>query len=146
MGDGFTGEFFATTHPRHSRSGIRQLRRLDGSMTSKPDEMREIATGFYQTLLTEKTPSDTWWESRQRVLRHVRRMVTDEMQHRLLAPFTGHELLDALCGLVRDICPGEDALLSDFFIRHWRPWKRGCGLPSKRSWRGAPCQRHYQRV
>ena len=55
VGDRFIGEFFAATRPQHSRSGIRQLRRLDGSMTSEPDEMREIATRFYHTLLTKET-------------------------------------------------------------------------------------------
>ena len=51
-------------------------------------------------------------------MRHVRRTVTDEMQRGLLAPFTGRELLDALCGLARDSCPEEDGLLPAFFILH----------------------------
>ena len=51
-------------------------------------------------------------------MRHVRRMVTDEMQCKLLAPFIGRELLDALCGLARDNCPEENGLLPVFFICH----------------------------
>ena len=59
VGDRVTGEFFAATRPCHSRSGIRQLHSLDGSMTSEPDEIRKIATSFYHTLLTEEAPSAT---------------------------------------------------------------------------------------
>ena len=46
----------------------------------------------------------------------MRRTVIDEMQCRLLAPFTDRELLDALHGLARDSCLGEDGLLPTFFI------------------------------
>ena len=97
-------------------------------MTSEPVEMREMATRFYHTLLTEETPSETWRESRHSVLRHVRRTVTDEMQLRLLAPLTSRELLDALRGLVRDSCPGEDGLLPAFFIRYWETLEEGLRL------------------
>ena len=65
VGNRVTGEFFVATRPRHSWNGIRQLRRLDGSMTSERDEMREMATRFYHTLLTKEIPPDTWWKSRQ---------------------------------------------------------------------------------
>ena len=55
-------------------------------------------------------------------------MVTDEMQRILVAPFTSHELLDALCGLARDSCPGEDGLLPAFFIYHWDTLGEGLQL------------------
>ena len=51
----------------------------------------------------------------------------DEMQRRLVAPFTSRELLDALCGLARDSCPGEDGLPA-FFIRHWDTLGEGLRL------------------
>ena len=50
------------------------------------------------------------------------------MQLRLLAPFTGHELLDALRGLARDSCLGENGLLPAFFIRHWETLEEGLRL------------------
>ena len=58
----------------------------------------------------------------------MRRTVTDEMQLRLLALFTGRELLDALCGLARDSCPGEDGLLPACFIRYWEALEEGLKL------------------
>ena len=54
--------------------------------------------------------------------------MTDEMQSRLLAPFTSHELLDVLRGLVRDSCPREDGLLPTFFLSHWDLLKEGLQL------------------
>ena len=47
------------------------------------------------------------------------------MQRRLLAPVTGRELIDALRGLARDSCPGEDGLVPAFFIRHWETLEEG---------------------
>ena len=52
----------------------------------------------------------------------------DEMQRRLLAPFTDRELLDALRGLARDSCREEDDLLPTFFIRHWETLGEGLWL------------------
>lgn len=104
--------------PRHSRSGIRRLRRTDGTLATEPAEMREIATQFYRELLSEEAPSSTCAESRQRVLRHVRRSVTDDMRYRLSAPFTCCELSEAVRALARDSCPGVDGLLPGFFVRY----------------------------
>ena len=42
---------------------------------------------------------------------HVRRIVIDEMQSRLLDLFMILELFDALCGLARDNYPRDDGLL-----------------------------------
>ena len=98
--------------------GLRSLRRSDGSIATDPEELRTIATHFYSSLLTCDEISGTSRESRQRVLRHVQRSVTDDMRRRLLAPFTESELLDALRALPRDRCPGEDGLSPSFFLTH----------------------------
>ena len=97
-------------------------------MATEPEELREIASQFYRELLTEDTLSPTSLESRQRVLSHVRRSVTEDMRLRLLAPFTSNELQDALRALARDSCLGEDGLLPSFFLRHWELLEEGLRL------------------
>lgn len=88
-------------------------------MATEPEEMREIATQFYRTLMTEEAPSEAGLESRRLVLSHVQRTVADEMRARLLAPFYGCEIHDVLWALARDSCLGEDGLLPSFFLRYW---------------------------
>ena len=50
-------EFFEVTVPRHCRAGVRQLKKPDGSLAVEPDEMREVAMGFYGDLPTVDAPS-----------------------------------------------------------------------------------------
>lgn len=119
VGDRVSEEFLSISGPRHSRSGIRRLRRADGTLTTEPAEMREVATEFYSELLSEEAPSLTCHESRQRVLRHVHRSVTDDMRSRLSAPFSCCELAEATRALARDSCPGVDGLLPSFFLCYW---------------------------
>ena len=128
VGDRISREFFLITGPRHSGEGVRSLRHSDGSITTDPEELRTIATHFYSSLLTCDEASGTFRESRQRVLRHVQRSVTDDMRRRLLAPFSESELLDALRALPRDRCPGEDGLSPLFFLTHWDLLKEGLVL------------------
>ena len=128
VGDRVLGEFLSIMGPRHSRAGVCRLRRTDGTLATEPEELREIASQFYRELLTEDALSPTSLESRQRVLSHVRRSVTEDMRLRLLAPFTSSELHDALRALARDSCPGEDGLLPSFFLRHWELLEEGLQL------------------
>ena len=125
VGDRVSREFFWITCPRHSGEGSRSLQRSDGSIATDPEELRTNATHFYSSLLTCDEISGTSGESRQRVLRHVQRSVTDDMRRRLLAPFSESELLDAVRALPRDRCPGEDGLSPTFFLTHWDLLKEG---------------------
>ena len=119
VGDRVTGDFFDTTGPRHARTGVRRLRRPDGSCATAPEEIRGIATDFYRILLSAEEPSTYSEECRQTVWLHTRRVVTAEMRMSLMTPFSEGELLDALRALPRDSCPGEDGLLPSFFMRYW---------------------------
>ena len=119
VGDRVSGDFFAVSGPRHSRTGVRRLRRQDGSCATEPDEIRGIATEFYRALLSAEEPSPTREESRQTVWMHTRMSVIKEMRGQLLVPFSGPELHDALRAPSRDSCPREDGLLPSFFLRYW---------------------------
>lgn len=88
----------------HSRVGVQRVHWLDGSLSSTPKKVRQIATQFYWTLLTEETHSFTHLVSRQVVLGHVCRSMFDGMPKKLLALFSKEELLDALRALARDSC------------------------------------------
>ena len=50
-GDRCTKEFFDKVRPRKLNSGIRQLRKEDGTITEDPGEMRTIATKYFSQLL-----------------------------------------------------------------------------------------------
>lgn len=86
-----------------------RLQQQDGSLSSEPDEMRNIATQFYRTLLIEETPLRVGFESKQVVLSHVCRSVTNGMHVQLSAPFSREELLEALRALARDSRSRVDA-------------------------------------
>ncbi|KAI5075908.1 hypothetical protein GOP47_0009984 [Adiantum capillus-veneris] len=105
-----------------------RLRQPGGSTASEPEELRDIATQFYHTLLTEEIPPPEGLECRQRVLRHVRRTVTDEMHVCLLIPFLGSELHDAIRALACDSYPGEDGLIPCFFLCYWEILEEGLWL------------------
>ena len=68
VGDRVTGDFFRITGPRHSREGVRRLRRPDGSVETEPEGLWALASQFYQTLLSVKAGSPTQFGSRLRVL------------------------------------------------------------------------------
>ena len=74
------GEFFANNGPRHSRAGIRQLKRQDGTIATEPDELRSIATDFYSDLLSADPPTAAREVCRETVWTHVQRRVTDRMR------------------------------------------------------------------
>ena len=88
-------------------------------------ELCTIATQLYSSLLIVKETNGIAWESKQWVLRHVQRFVTDSMRMRLLAPFTESKLLDALRALPRNRCPGEDGVSPALFLSHWDLLKEG---------------------
>ena len=76
------------TRPRHSQTGVRRLRRADGSCATEPYEIRGIATDFYRRLLSVEEPSIHTEECRQTVWMHTRRVVTEEMCINLMAPLS----------------------------------------------------------
>eukprot|EP00250_Pteridium_aquilinum_P022375 c25362_g1_i1 orf=3-2321(-) len=125
VGDRVTADFFEITGPRHTRSGIRRLRRADGSLTSETPQLRAIATEFYTSLLTAEPHTDRVERCRQDVWTHCRRVVTEEMGRALLAPFSYEELERALVALPRGKCPGEDGLSVAFFMRFWPSLEQG---------------------
>lgn len=88
LGDKVSGEFFALTSPRHSRTGVRRLQWPHGSCATEPDEIKGIATDFYCDLLSAKEPPPSREDCRQSVWMHTRKFVIDEMHVRLLAPVT----------------------------------------------------------
>ena len=53
-GDRCTKEFFHTTRSKKVHTGIRHLKREDGSLSEDPEEMRSITTDFFCTFTYNK--------------------------------------------------------------------------------------------
>ena len=52
LGDRVIGEFFEIIGPKHRRVGVKHLKKPDGTMAIKLEEIQEVATDFSRDLLT----------------------------------------------------------------------------------------------
>jgi hypothetical protein len=112
-------DFFESAKPQLAYRGIRQLRKDDGSLTTSPSEMRQIATQFYQDLLSAEEITQEMLNCRQKIWSTIRPIVTMEMKDTLRLRFTTNELWEAVKALPFSSCPGEDGLSVSFFLEYW---------------------------
>ncbi len=105
--------------PKFFNTRVKKLKRRDGSLTTVPEEMRQVATDFFQDLLSSKALSSEVLECRQRIWDKVHPKVTSTMRQSLDAPIQEEELAEAIRTLPHTSCPGEDGLSSAFFQEYW---------------------------
>ena len=117
--DRCNGEFFAVVWPKNYHRGIRHLKNLDGSLTTSPEEMRQIASEFYQELLSADPLSEEILQSRDKIWSRIQPRVTEGMREALKAPLTLFELHETITMLPPHSCPGEDGLTPAFFLQYW---------------------------
>ena len=113
VGDKTTKEFFCSKGPRHARTMMRNLNREDG------DEMRNIATSYYQCLLTEDTMATEEDIREDIILQSIPEKVKPEMNTWLVCPLSIIEIWEALSDLHEDSCPRIDGLTPHFFTCLW---------------------------
>ena len=92
MGDRVTKEFFNRVSSTSSLVVVKQLAFEDGTLTSYPEEMRNIATRFYMELLSADPTTETVTQCRYEVWKSTQIKVTEHMQKRLALPLTIIEL------------------------------------------------------
>ena len=115
LGDRCNVDFFKMVHTKFCNTGVKQLKKTDGILTIVPEEMRQVATDFFQDLLSAKALSSEVLECRQRFWDKVCPKVTSTMRQTLDAPLQEEELAEAIRTLPHTSCPGEDGLTPTFF-------------------------------
>ena len=122
-GDRCTKEFFDKVRPRKLNSGIRQLRKEDGTITEDPGEMRTIATKYFSQLLTAEETTVEILNYRQKVWEQISPRVSLEMRIELGLPLSTEELTEAFDRLPKHNCLGEDGFTPTFILNNWHLWK-----------------------
>jgi hypothetical protein len=114
-GDHNTTFFQAKAKQRTSTNKIKVLKRPDGSICTRQEELESLAADFYQQLFSAQahsTPED--------VVHFVPHKVTPAMNTLLDAPFTAEEVKNALFIMKPNKAPGPDGFTAGFFQRHWQ--------------------------
>ena len=83
IGDKCNKEFFNAVKQKRFNSGLKQLRRYDGSLTKDPEEMLQIATNFYRDLLTAQPVSSETLRKREEVWAAITPRASEEMKSSL---------------------------------------------------------------
>jgi hypothetical protein len=101
-GDRNTRFFHLRASRRRRRNRITKLKRADGEFTEDEQEMRELATSFYGNLFRSEGVHNM-----DVVLNSVPVKVSSEMNEKLLLPFTGVEVKEALFQMFPTKAPGQ---------------------------------------
>jgi hypothetical protein len=78
--------FFSITAPKHNQFHVMHLERLDRSLADESNEMMNVATDFFKSLLTTKRCDI---EKTMKVLECIPKRIIDKQ---LEAPFTSKEI------------------------------------------------------
>jgi hypothetical protein len=113
-GDRNTKYFHRRASWRRRKNRIRRLRREDGTWTSDPSEMENLARDFFQKLYTREDVIQT-----APVIDTMRTCIDADMNDRLCAPFSEKEISDALFQIGPLKAPGPDGFPARFLQRNW---------------------------
>jgi hypothetical protein len=113
-GDKNSKFFHQRASMRKRKNLIKSLTRSDGQVIEDKEEMMAMTLEFYKNLYTSEGVHDM-----HKVLDHVPRKVTTEMNDLLKAPYAQEEVKKALFQMFPTKAPGPDGFPTHFFQRHW---------------------------
>lgn len=88
----------------------------DGVWVEEPKDVNDAILRYYQKLLGSMMPSR---KMEKRSIVHIGPLLTKLQTTRLLAPFTGQEVRDAIWSILGDKAPGPDGYGSQFHKGTW---------------------------
>ena len=113
-GDRNTVMFQAKSQARAKRNKITSLKKADGGLATKPEDIEVVATEYYKQLFSvqEQLEPDL-------VVEHVPARVTEAMNDQLTRPYTTDEVERALRLMKPNKAPGPDGFTAGFYQLHW---------------------------
>ena len=118
-GDKVNKMFFAVHKHHKSTARISRLKCLDGSYTTDSNQMRQIASDYYETLLKARFFSGDDLLKRDIIWSGIHKRVSVQLAECLLQPLSSQEVSKALKALAKDVCPGLDGLGVQWYIQYW---------------------------
>lgn len=113
-GDRNTRLFHSKASQRRRRNYITKLHDASGRLCTRPSQINDIITNFYQELFTMGGPS-----SFEEVIDTIPQVVSPKMNAKLIADFT----IDAVEAAIRQMAPlkalGSDGMPSLFYQNYW---------------------------
>lgn len=113
-GDRNTNFFHAAASERRRKNRIRRLRREDGSVVEKDEDMKEVVTNYFLNLFTSHAGN-----RQDELLARVDIRVTPNMNDFLQKEYTREEIYEALQSIGDLKAPGPDGMPSIFYKKCW---------------------------
>ena len=118
-GDKVNKLFFAVHNHHKTSVRISRLKCQDGSYTTDSNQMRQIASDYYETLLKARSFSEDDLIKRDIIWSKIHKRVSVKLIDYLLQPLTSQEVFKAAKALAKDVCPGLDGLGVQWYIQYW---------------------------
>lgn len=112
--DRYTSLFQAKSRTRAQLNKISSLKRADGLVVVKQNELEEVAMDFYGQLFAAQDEPEP-----NLILEHVSRKITEEMNNQLVRPYSLDEVERALHVMGASKAPGLDGFTTGFYQLHW---------------------------
>ena len=107
-GDKVNKMFFAV-HKHHKLTvRISRLKCLDGSYTTDSNQMRHVASDYYETLLKARFFFGDDLLKRDIIWSGIHKRVSVQLAECLMQPLSSQEVSKALKALAKDVCPRLD--------------------------------------